>query len=89
MNIYVSNLGFTVQVDELKKLFSPFGIISSVAIILDKFTNRSRGFGFIEMPNQQEAQKAILALNGVELEGRPLVVNEAKQREDRSRNSFY
>jgi RNA recognition motif-containing protein len=89
MNIYVSNLGFTVQVDDLKKLFSPYGIISSVAIILDKFTNRSRGFGFIEMPNQQEAQKAILALNGIALDGRALKVNEAKQREDRSRNSMY
>lgn len=89
MNIYVSNLGFTVLVDDLKKLFSPYGIISSAAIILDKITNRSRGFGFIEMPNQQEAQKAILALNGFALDGRVLKVNEAREREDRSRNSMY
>lgn len=89
MNIYVSNLGFTVEGNDLKKLFSPYGIISSVSVILDKFTNRSRGFAFIEMPNLQEAQNAILALNGIALDGRTLRVNEAKQREDRSRNSMY
>ncbi len=90
MNIYVSNLGFTVQTDDLKKLFSPYGIIASVAIILDKFTNRSRGFAFIDMPDQHEAEKAIFALNGIALDGRTLKVNEAKQREERNtRNSLY
>jgi len=90
MNIYVSNLGFAVQVEDLKKLFSPYGVIASVSIIIDKFTNRSRGFAFVEMPDSREAEKAIQALNGVALEGRALNVNEARQREERrSRNNLY
>jgi RNA recognition motif-containing protein len=90
MNIYVSNLGFTVQVEDLRKLFSPYGVIASVSLVLDKFTNRSRGFAFIEMPDTREAEKAISALNGIAVDGRTLNVNEAKQREDRrSRNSLY
>jgi RNA recognition motif-containing protein len=90
MNIYVSNLGFTVQVEDLRKLFSPYGVIASVSLVLDKVTNRSRGFAFIEMPDTREAEKAISALNGIAVDGRTLNVNEAKQREDRrSRNSLY
>lgn len=90
MNIYVSNLGFTVQVEDLKKLFSPYGIVASVAIIMDKITNRSRGFAFVDMPQSGEAEKAILALNGVMLDGRVLKVNESKRRDDQSsRSNFY
>jgi RNA recognition motif-containing protein len=92
MNIYVSNLGFGVQNDELKKLFTPYGEVSSVNVIIDKVTNRSRGFGFVDMPNSTAAENAIKELNGVSMEGRTIKVNEAKPREDRSKSSgrnFY
>lgn len=92
MNIYVSNLGFGVQNDELKKLFTPYGDVSSVNVIIDKVTNRSRGFGFVDMPNSTAAENAIKELNGVSMEGRTIKVNEAKPREDRSKSSgrnFY
>lgn len=92
MNIYVSNLGFGVQNDELKKLFAPYGEVSSVNVIIDKVTNRSRGFGFVDMPNEKAAESAIKELNGVSMEGRTIKVNEAKPREDRSKSSgrnFY
>lgn len=90
MNIYVSNLGFTVMSEDLKKLFSPYGAIASVSVIMDKFTNRSRGFAFIEMPDKGEAEKAITGLNGTAVEGRPMQVNEARPKEDnRSRSSTY
>ncbi|MCU0386653.1 MAG: RNA-binding protein [Flavihumibacter sp.] len=62
MNIYVSNLGFGVQNDELKKLFTPYGEVSSVNVIIDKVTNRSRGFGFVDMPNSTAAENAIKEL---------------------------
>jgi RNA recognition motif-containing protein len=87
MNIYVSNLGFGVQNDELKKLFTPYGDVSSVNVIIDKVTNRSRGFGFVDMPNDAAAENAIKELNGVSMEGRTIKVNEAKPREDRSKSS--
>ena len=87
MNIYVSNLGFGVQNDELKKLFTPYGEVSSVNVIIDKVTNRSRGFGFVDMPNDTAAENAIKELNGVSMEGRTIKVNEAKPREDRSKSS--
>ncbi len=87
MNIYVSNLGFGVQNDELKKLFTPYGEVSSVNVIMDKVTNRSRGFGFVDMPNDTAAENAIKELNGVSMEGRSIKVNEAKPREDRSKSS--
>lgn len=90
MNIYVSNLGFSVQVEDLKKLFSNYGIVASVAIIMDKITNRSRGFAFIDMPENKEAELAILGLNGVAVDGRVIKVNEAKRRDDQSsRSNFY
>lgn len=91
MNIYVSNLGFAVQVEDLKKLFAPYGIVASVAIIMDKFTNRSRGFAFVDMPESREAEKAILALNGVAVDGRVIKVNESKKKDDQtsSRSNFY
>ncbi len=84
MNIYISNLGFGVQNEDLKKLFTPYGEVSSVNVIMDKVTNRSRGFGFVDMPDQTAAETAIRELNGVSMEGRSIKVNEAKPREDRS-----
>ena len=87
MNIYVSNLGFGVQNDELKKLFTPYGDVSSVNVIIDKVTNRSRGFGFVDMPNDTATENAIKELNGDTMEGRTIKVNEAKPREDRSKSS--
>ena len=90
MNIYVSNLGFGVQPADLEKVFSPYGIVSSVKIIMDRLTNKSRGFGFIQMAEQHEAEKAILELNGSMMEGRAMVMNEARQREEKQpRNNFY
>jgi RNA recognition motif-containing protein len=84
MNIYVSNLGFGVQNEDLKKLFTPYGDVSSVNVIMDKVTNRSRGFGFVDMPSAESAETAIKELNGVSVEGRSIKVNEAKPREERS-----
>jgi RNA recognition motif-containing protein len=81
MNIYVSNLGFNVDTEELKKLFSPYGIVASVNIILDKLTNRSRGYAFIRMRDSAAAQKAMRELNGAVIDGRALRLNEAKRNE--------
>ncbi|HSG28989.1 MAG TPA: RNA-binding protein, partial [Candidatus Krumholzibacterium sp.] len=82
-NIYVGNLPFSTSDDDLNQLFSPFGTVSSARIIKDKFTDRSRGFGFVEMENDEEALKAIEAINGKDVDGRPLKVSEARPREDR------
>ncbi|RYY63038.1 MAG: RNA-binding protein [Chitinophagaceae bacterium] len=90
MNIYVSNLGFGVQSEDLKQLFSTFGSVSSANIIMDRATGRSRGFGFVEMPDKEAAEKAIKELDGSMMEGRSIKANEAKPREQSSsRNSFY
>ena len=80
MNIFVGNLNFKVEEYDLKEIFEEYGQVSSAKIITDKFTGRSKGFGFIEMANSEEASKAIEELNGGELEGRNIVVNEAKPR---------
>jgi RNA recognition motif-containing protein len=80
MNIYVGDLSYDVTEDDLKAVFSEFGEVDSVNIIKDKFSGRSKGFGFVEMPNNSEADKAIEALNGTELKGRNLKVNQAKPR---------
>ena len=82
-NIYVGNLPFSTTDDDLNQLFSPFGSVSSARIIKDKFTDRSRGFGFVEMDNDEEAEKAIAEVNGSSLEGRLLKVSEARPRENR------
>jgi RNA recognition motif-containing protein len=90
MKIYVSNLGFSVQADDLKKLFTTYGIVGSVSIVMDKITNRSRGFAFVEMADNREAEKAIAALNGIAIDGRPIKVNEAKLKDDqRNKRSLY
>lgn len=80
-NIYVSNLSYTTDNQQLKALFSPFGGVMSASIIMDRDTGRSKGFGFVEMENEGDAAAAIIALNGKVIEGRPLKVNEAKPRE--------
>ena len=83
MNIFVGNLAFTTTEDELAQLFEPFGTVSQARIATDRDTGRSRGFGFVEMPNDAEAQAAIEELNGATIGGRQLTVNEARPREDR------
>ncbi len=80
MNIYVGNLSFTATEDDLRTAFQAFGTVEKAAIITDKMTGQARGFGFVEMPNKDEAVKAISALNGKDLKGRSLKVNEAKPR---------
>lgn len=82
-NIYVGNLPFSTTDDDLNQLFSPYGSVSSARIIKDKFTDRSRGFGFVEMENDGEADKAIEATNGKDVEGRALKVSEARPREEK------
>ncbi len=81
--IYVGNLGFRTREDTLGDLFREHGEVSSVAIITDRETGRSRGFGFVEMGNEAEGNAAIEAINGKEFEGRALAVNEARPRENR------
>ena len=78
MNIFVSNISFKVREDTLSDLFSPFGEVTSVRIIKDKETKRSRGFGFVEMASDEDGQKAIDALNGTEHYERAIVVSQAK-----------
>jgi RNA recognition motif-containing protein len=84
MNIYVSNLGFNVQDSNLKALFAAYGTVSSAKVIMDKMTNQSRGFGFVEMPDDTAAQKAIQELNGSMQDGRAIKASEARPREDRN-----
>ena len=86
MNIYVSNLGFSVQDEDLKEYFEEYGEVTSAKVITDKFTNRSRGFGFVEMPDESAGQKAIKELNGAVVEGRSISVTVARPREERSNN---
>jgi len=85
MNIYVGNLSYGMSEDELRDAFGAFGAVSSVKILMDRETGRSRGFGFVEMPNQSEAEKAIAQLNGKDVEGRALRINEARPREQQRR----
>lgn len=79
--LYVGGLPYSVTEGQLEEIFSQHGSVQSARVISDKFTGRSRGFGFVEMGSDEEAQKAIQALNGTELEGRTLVVNEARPQE--------
>ncbi len=90
MNIYVGNLSYTATEESLKQVFEEYGTVTSVKIITDKFTGSSRGFGFVEMASDEEAQRAIAELNGKAFEGRNLTVNEARPRENRParRNNF-
>jgi RNA recognition motif-containing protein len=81
MNIYVGNLSWGLKEQDLADLFAPFGEVASAKIVMDKFTNRSKGFGFVDMPNDEQAQAAIAQLNGSEVDGRNLVVNESRPKE--------
>jgi len=86
MNIFVAKLNFDTQETELKNAFAEYGAIDSVKIIIDKFTGKSKGFGFVEMPNDDEAQSAIDGLNDTEMDGRTIVVKKAEPRENRNNN---
>lgn len=83
MNLYVGNLSYQLREDELKSLFEKYGEVTSVKIISDHETGRSKGFGFVEMANSEDAQNAIQELNNKDIGGRQLKVNEARRREDR------
>jgi RNA recognition motif-containing protein len=83
--IFVGGLPYSVTDDQLQELFTPHGTVESAKVIRDRYTDRSRGFGFVEMSTPEEAQTAIDALNGTELEGRTLTVNMSRPREDRPR----
>ena len=83
MNLYVGNISRDVTEDDLRQAFAAFGTVDTVAIIKDKFSGVSKGFGFVEMPVKEQAEAAIAGLKGKELKGRSLDVNEARPREDR------
>jgi RNA recognition motif-containing protein len=85
MNIYVSNLGFNVQDEDLKEFFTPYGEVTSAKIINDRETGKSRGFGFVEMSDDAAAKKAIAELDGGDVEGRTIKVMEAKPKENKPR----
>lgn len=89
MNIYVSNLSFNVTDDDLEGFFAEYGEVSSARVITDKFTGKSRGFGFVEMPNDEAARKAIAELDGGKVEGREIKVAEARPREERSEKRSF
>src|SRR3982751_535509 len=88
MNIYVGNLSWGLKDQDLANLFTPYGELSAAKIVRDKFTQRSKGFGFVEMPNDEQAQAAIAQLNGSEVEGRNLVVNESRPKEEGGGGGF-
>ncbi len=83
MNIFVGSLPFKIEESELKQYFEEYGEVSSVKIITDKYTGRSKGFAFVEMPDDASAQKAIDALNGSDIGGRSAVVNQAEEKKER------
>ena len=88
MNIFVGSLPFSIEEADLRESFEAYGAVDSVKIITDKFTGRSKGFGFVEMPNDAEAQKAIDELNGATVQGRAIVVNKSEPKPEGERRSF-
>jgi len=86
MNLYVGSLHYSTSEAELKELFTEYGEVTSAKIIIDKYSGRSKGFGFVEMANEAEAKKAIKELNGAEVQGRNIVVNESRERTERKSN---
>lgn len=88
MNLYVSNLGFNVQDADLKKLFTDHGVVSSAKVIMDRDTNQSRGFGFVEMADDKAGQKAIQELDGKMVDGRSIKVSVARPKTDRDNRRF-
>jgi len=89
MNIFVAKLNYDTQESDLQQAFEEFGQVDSVKIIMDKFTDRSKGFGFVEMPDDANARDAINSLNETELDGRTIVVKEAEDRESRGGGRRY
>lgn len=89
MNIFVGSLPFRLEEAELRELFEAYGEVSSARIITDKFSGRSRGFGFVEMPDDVAAQKAIDELNSAEVDGRAIVVNKSEERKDSDRKRSF
>jgi cold-inducible RNA-binding protein len=87
MNIYVGNLTFSTTNLDLRQLFEPYGVVDEIRVIMDRETGRSKGFGFVEMPDGTAARTAITKLQGQQIEGRTLTVNEAKPREPRGEPS--
>ena len=87
MNIYVGNLSYQVTDEDLRAAFEEYGEVSSATVIKDKFTNQSKGFGFVEMARQADAEEAIKKMNGADLKGRKLIVNLARPRTERPRRS--
>jgi RNA recognition motif-containing protein len=85
MNIYLGNLPYNINEDELMELFEEYGNVSTVKLITDKFTGKSKGFGFVEMPSDDDAKKAIEELNGKEVKGRNITVNQAREKTDDNR----
>jgi RNA recognition motif-containing protein len=83
MNIYVGNLAFSATNHDLRQLFEPYGVVEDIRVIMDRETGRSKGFGFVEMPDGTAARTAITKLQGQQIEGRTLTINEAKPREPR------
>ena len=88
MNIYIANLNYDVDDKDLQELFEGFGTVSSAKVITDRETGKSRGFGFVEMPDEGEANKAIEELNEAEYEGKTIAVNVAKPKTDKPRRNF-
>jgi len=88
MNIFVGSLPFSIEEADLRESFEAYGSVDSVKIITDKFTGRSKGFGFVEMSNDEEAQKAINELNGATVQGRAIVVNKSEPKPEGERRSF-
>lgn len=86
--LFVAGLAYSMTDDDLRNLFADYGTVDSAQIILDRDTKRSKGFGFVEMSSEEECKEAIQALNGKDMNGRPLTVNEARPREDRPARSF-
>ncbi|MDR1198867.1 MAG: RNA-binding protein [Prevotellaceae bacterium] len=89
MNIYVSNLSYSTDADGLQQLFAEYGEVTSANVITDRETGRSRGFGFVEMPNDEEGQKAIDELNETEFEGKTINVNVARPKSPRKSNGGF
>ena len=88
MNIFVGSLPFSIEEADLRESFEAYGAVDSVKVVTDKFTGRSKGFGFVEMPNDEEAQKAINELNGATVQGRAIVVNKSEPKPEGERRSF-
>lgn len=89
MNIFVSNLGFHVESNDLREFFTPFGEVTSAKVIMDRETNRSRGFGFVEMASEEASNEAIKKLNGQVVEGRVMAVNVARPKEKGTSKNFF